>query len=88
MLGIIGSSLDEPIEFTDSPNPVSVTELDANRVEIGLNFGGGLGLSLGRSVLFGDVRYNAGLTDFNRDAKSKNQVFAITAGLRIPLGGR
>ncbi len=88
VLGIIGSSLDEPIEFTDSPNPVSVTELDANRVEIGLNFGGGLGLSLGRSVLFGDVRYTAGLTDFNRDAKSKNQVFAITAGLQIPLGGR
>jgi hypothetical protein len=29
-----------------------------------------------------------GLTDYNRDSKSKNQVFAITAGLQIPLGGQ
>jgi hypothetical protein len=88
LLGIAGTSINEPLEFTDSPNPFSFNQLDANRVDIGLNFGGGLGYSLGGPVIFADVRYNMGLTDYNRDSKSKNQVFAITAGLQIPLGGQ
>ena len=86
-LGLAGASLDESIEFTDSPTPLDITELDANRIEAGLNFGGGLGYAiLGNTALFVDLRYNMGLTDFNNLEQSKNRVFALTAGVQIPLG--
>lgn len=86
ILGLVGSSIDEPIEFTDDPTIADITELDANRVEVGLNFGGGVGYGFGdNGMFFLDLRYNAGLTDFNNRERSKNQVYAITAGLQIPL---
>jgi hypothetical protein len=86
-LGVIGASLEESIDFTDSPTPGDITELDANRIEAGLNFGGGLGYAiLGNAALFVDLRYNMGLTDFNNQEQSKNRVFALTAGVQIPLG--
>jgi hypothetical protein len=86
-LGLAGATLDEPIEFTDSPTLLDITELDANRIEAGLNFGGGLGYAiLGNTALFVDLRYNMGLTDFNNLEQSKNRVFALTAGVQIPLG--
>lgn len=86
-LGIIGTSIDESIEFTDSPTPLNIRQLDANRIEAGLNFGGGVGYALlGSTALFVDVRYNMGLTDFNKQDQSKNRVIALTAGLQIPLG--
>jgi hypothetical protein len=87
-LGILGTSIDESIEFTDSPTPLDIRQLDANRIEAGLNFGGGLGYAFaGSTALFVDVRYNMGLTDFNNQEQSKNRVIALTAGLQIPLGG-
>jgi hypothetical protein len=83
----LGTSIDEKIEFTDNPTPLDVTELDAKRIEAGLNFGGGIGYAfLGSTALFVDLRYNMGLTDFNNQEQSKNRVFALTAGLQIPLG--
>lgn len=85
-VGIELFDIDEKLEFTETPNPLSLNQLDANRTEFGLNFGGGVGYSLGGKILFLDVRYNMGLTDYNRGFDSKNRVFAITTGLQIPLG--
>jgi hypothetical protein len=82
----IGTEIDESLEFTDTPNPLALNQLDANRVEVGLNFGGGAGYSFGGKVLFVDVRYNLGLSDYNRSFESKNRVFALTLGLQVPLG--
>ncbi len=84
-LGFLGSDIDESLKFTDTPSLASLNELDANRIEIGANFGGGVGFALGGNVIFIDLRYNMGLTDYNRDYESKNRVFAFTAGLQIPL---
>lgn len=86
LLGLIGTDIDEPLEFTETPDPTRLNQLDANRTEFGLNFGGGAGYSFGGRVLFVDVRYNMGLTDYNRAFESKNRVFAFTIGLQIPLG--
>jgi len=86
-LGLVSTSIDESIKFTDSPTPLDIRQLDANRIEAGLNFGGGVGYAfLGSTALFVDIRYNMGLTDFNNQEQSKNRVFALTAGLQIPLG--
>jgi hypothetical protein len=85
-VGVELFKIDEKLKFTETPNPINLNELDANRTEIGLNFGGGVGYSLGGKILFLDLRYNMGLTDYNRGFASKNRVFAITTGLQIPLG--
>ncbi len=85
-LNLLNIEVDEKLEFTETPNATSINQLDANRTEIGLNFGGGAGYSFGGKVLFVDVRYNMGLTDYNRDFESKNRVFALTVGLQVPLG--
>lgn len=85
---IVSGDVDEKIEFTDSETD-DPTKLHANRLEFGANFGGGVGFTLGgRSLLFVDARYNAGLTDFSKDTKSKNQPIYLTAGLKIPLSAQ
>ncbi len=83
-LGLLGGDVGGPLRFTQTPDLLN--ELDANRTEIGLNFGGGAGYAFGGRVLFVDVRYNMGLTDYNRAFESKNRVFAFTVGLQVPLG--
>ena len=82
---IISDDIDEAIKFKSDATDGDITELNANRVEIGANFGAGIGVNIGSSALFLDARYNAGLTDFDKDRKSRNQPFYITAGLKIPL---
>jgi hypothetical protein len=85
-LGVELINIDKKMEFTETPSVANPNQLNANRTEIGLNFGGGAGYSFGGKVLFLDVRYNLGLSDYDRDFSSKNRVFALTAGLQIPLG--
>ena len=70
-----------------------------NRVDVGVQFGGGLGLKVGPGAVLLDARYGMGLTNFfkgNRDnstadddrANVQNRVFAFTLGYAIPLGGK
>lgn len=70
-----------------------------NRVDAGVQFGGGIGLQVGPGAVLLDARYGMGLTNFfkgNRDngdsdddrANVQNRVFAFTLGYAIPLGGR
>ena len=85
---IVSGDIDKKIEFTDSETN-DPTKLHAQRLEFGANFGGGIGVALGSSsLLFLDARYNAGLTNYNKDSKSKNQPVYLTAGFKIPLTQR
>jgi hypothetical protein len=70
-----------------------------NRVDVGVQFGGGLGLAVGPGTVLLDARYGMGLTDFfkgNPDngtesddqSNLQNRVFAFTLGYAIPLGGK
>ncbi len=70
-----------------------------NRLDIGVQFGGGVGLTLGPGAVLLDARYGLGLTNFYKgdtgnnssaddDPNIKNRVFAFTLGYAIPLGGK
>ena len=72
-----------------------VSFTDPKRLDIGLQFGGGLGVKAGPGNVLLDARYGFGITDINNlpnggDAlnKSKNNVFQFTVGYAIPLGGQ
>ena len=81
----VGEDFNEALEFTDEPNPLVAHQLDANRVDVGLNLGGGFNFSVGDIPLFLDLRYNLGLIDYDKDQTAKNRTFAITLGSRIGL---
>ncbi len=70
-----------------------------NRVDVGVQFGGGIGLAVGPGAVLLDARYGLGLTNFfkgNPDngttdddrANVQNRVLAFTLGYAIPLGGK
>ncbi|QHT69369.1 PorT family protein [Rhodocytophaga rosea] len=80
------ASIDEPIEFTETPNTLDITELDANRIEVSANAGIGIGYLISeKATLFLDIRYSLGVTDFDQTQASKNRVIALSAGLQIPF---
>jgi opacity protein-like surface antigen len=82
----IGTDYEEKLEFTDNPSIGNINEIEANRIEFGLNFGGGIGFNFAEnSTLFFDIRYNLGLTDYDKNQDSKNRVIALTAGVKLPL---
>ena len=70
--------------------------VDANRLDFGLQFGGGVGFQVGPGSLLLDLRYGYGLTHLLKeqtgqqsgDNKSQNRVIAISLGYAIPLGGQ
>ena len=80
---LIRDDIDERLVFTDQPNPLLLHELNANRVDVGLNLGGGLNFSAGPVPLFIDLRYILGMVDHDKDQASKNRTFAITLGSQI-----
>ncbi len=74
-----------------------------NRFDLGGQFGGGVGFSIGPGDLLLDARYGLGLSHFykgdksaynntypitDRDPNVKNRVFALTLGYAIPLGSK
>lgn len=74
----------EKIDFED--NSLVLNEVDANRIDIGLNLGGGISFEAGGFPMFVDLRYNAGLVDYDQEAEpSKNRSFALTFGTKLPL---
>jgi hypothetical protein len=81
----VGEDFDQALEFTDDPNPLALHEVDANRVDVGLNVGGGLNFSAGAVPMFLDLRYVLGLTDYDKETTSKNRTFMITLGSQIGL---
>jgi opacity protein-like surface antigen len=85
-IGFLGRNYNEKINFTDNPSLTRINDVDANRVEFSVNFGGGFGFNFGEnSTIFVDARYNLGLTEFDRNQNAKNRVIALTAGVRLPL---
>ena len=86
------------IKFGDADNitadEVTLNKEDWNRLDIGLQFGGGVGFGLGPGSLLLDARYGFGFTDIysvenapDSENKSKNNVFQVTLGYAIPFGG-
>lgn len=41
-----GTEYDEKLNFTDNPTVTNINDLEANRIEFGLSFGGGIGFNL------------------------------------------
>jgi hypothetical protein len=86
VLGLFGSGYNEKINFTESPALTNLNDLNANRLEFGVSAGGGLGYNFGsNSSVFVDVRYNLGLTDFDKNQNAKNRIIALTAGVQLPF---
>ena len=85
IVNVVRDDVDQRLEFTDEPRPFVLHEVDANRIDVGLNIGAGINVSAGHLPLFLDVRYNLGLTDYDKDQASKHRTFAITVGSRLAL---
>jgi opacity protein-like surface antigen len=85
-IGLLGTNYNEKIRFTENPSLTNLNDLDANRIDFGLSFGGGIGYNIAaNSSIFVDVRYNLGLSEFDRNQDAKNRVIALTAGVKLPL---
>jgi hypothetical protein len=65
-----------------------------NRIDLGLQFGGGLAFKAGPGSILLDARYGYGMSNLSKDSsgsgdnKSQNRTIAISLGYAIPLGGR
>ncbi len=89
----LGFSIEEDISFGDSD--ASDFSFD-NSLDLGVQFGAGVGYLLGPGQIVLDLRYGFGISNlfetpdgFDRsDFKSTNNVFAISLGYAIPLGGQ
>jgi hypothetical protein len=65
-----------------------------NRIDFGLQFGGGIGFKAGPGDILLDLRYGLGLSNLlnqpvaGTDTEAQNRVYALTLGYAIPLGAR
>jgi hypothetical protein len=65
-----------------------------NRIDFGLQFGGGIGFKAGPGDILLDLRYGMGLSNLlnqpvaGTDTEAQNRVYALTLGYAIPLGSR
>lgn len=65
-----------------------------NRIDFGLQFGGGIGFKAGPGDILLDLRYGLGLSNLldqpmaGTDSEAQNRVYALTLGYAIPLGTR
>ena len=86
---LFGKTNNTDIEFGDGAD-VSFN----NRIDLGLQFGGGIGFKAGPGDILLDARYGLGLSNLldesvaGTDNELQNRVFAFTLGYAIPLGGR
>jgi hypothetical protein len=97
----------EKIRFAEEPDnggEEDVTYLDpkeVNRVDLGLQFGAGVGFQAGPGSLVLDLRYGLGMSNFYKTQTVKNnnvtittegfgksRTLAFTVGYAIPLGGK
>lgn len=73
---------------------------DFNRIDLGLQFGAGVGFQVGPGTLLLDARYGLGMSNFvkaqketfggvtiSTEADGKSRTLAFTLGYAIPLGG-
>jgi len=71
-----------------------------NRIDLGLQFGGGVAFKVGPGSILLDARYGFGLSNLNKtpdpipagtsssDYKSQSRTIALSLGYSIPLGGK
>lgn len=62
-------------------------DVTTETTDVGVAFGAGVDLNLGRVNLIGDLRYTLGLRDVDpdEDAEAKNRAWSIMAGIGIPI---
>ena len=58
----------------------------AKRIDVGLQFGGGVGFEAGPGSLILDLRYGVGLLNVYEDRSLKNRALALSLGYALPLG--
>jgi hypothetical protein len=86
---LFGKTNNNDIEFGDGAD-VSFN----NRIDLGLQFGGGIGFKAGPGDILLDARYGLGISNLldqpvaGTDDELQNRVYAFTIGYAIPLGGR
>lgn len=86
---LFGKTNNTDIEFGDGAD-VSFN----NRIDLGLQFGGGIGFKAGPGDILLDARYGLGLSNLldqpvaGGDSELQNRVYTFTIGYAIPLGGR
>jgi hypothetical protein len=86
---LFGRTNNTDIEFGDGAD-VSFN----NRIDLGLQFGGGIGFKAGPGDILLDARYGLGMSNLldepiaGTDNELQNRVYAFTIGYAIPLGGR
>lgn len=86
----LGLSFEDDISFGDGED-----DTFENSIDLGLQFGAGIGYALGPGQIVLDLRYGLGLSNLfetpdgldRSDFKSTNNVFAISLGYAITLGG-
>ena len=64
--------------------------LSIKDMDLGVAFGGGVDMAVGKAFLLLDLRYTLGLSKVDDDSNPgdvKNRAFSIMAGFRYPLGG-
>jgi hypothetical protein len=83
------------IKFGETPEDASEEDMYIeNRIDLGLQFGGGLAFKAGPGSILLDARYGYGMSNLSNDDsnsgdnKSQNRVIAISLGYAIPLGDR
>lgn len=61
---------------------------DARKVDIGLNFGGGVNIEVGRNIWINpELRYNLGLISLGEDSDTRNGALTVGVGVGFPIGG-
>lgn len=75
-------------KFKQGDNEVDIDFDDGNynRLDIGLQFGAGVGIEAGPGAVTLEARYGIGLTDYTEDVDTKNRVIAVMLGYAIPFG--
>jgi hypothetical protein len=87
-----------PVKFGEKPENADEGDIyPHNRIDLGVQFGGGLAFKAGPGSLILNARYGYSLTDTyyevssgnsTRAIKSQNRTIALSLGYAIPLGGK
>lgn len=81
----IGPSFGFLVGVSSDGDRIDLDDSD-NRLDVGLQLGGGVGIPAGPGTVQVELRYGLGLTNIEEDVDSQNRVFAIMFGYAIPFG--
>lgn len=59
---------------------------DARKVDVGMNFGGGVNIKVKKIWINPELRYNLGLVNVMDDVSARNGAFTVSVGVGFPIG--